>query len=254
MIWLYGTSIEDGNQYEMEEALKIYFDFRKSLGRKPSSREFYQKFPKKKLEKLFLGGKSYTQLQEQAGDVPNKFSSPKSNLEGILLKWGELARITLKTNNKFPVISDWAYHGFKPSVNGFSKSHNLKWSEIPEVFYKKFKDNQDWGDIISKISIDTSEVESVELNNSECYVYLMNDLRNNTYKIGISNDPEYRERTLQSEQPKIKLIAAKKYINRKIAGAIEKALHNLYSHKRKRGEWFYLDKEDVFEISATLND
>ncbi|MCB5188558.1 GIY-YIG nuclease family protein [Methylobacillus caricis] len=62
-----------------------------------------------------------------------------------------------------------------------------------------------------------------------------------------------REKTLQSEQPKIDLIAAKKYINRKIALNMEKALHQTYSHKRKRGEWFHLDSEDISEISITLN-
>jgi hypothetical protein len=29
-----------------------------------------------------------------------------------------------------------------------------------------------------------------------CYVYLMKDVSNNYYKIGISKTPEYRERTL----------------------------------------------------------
>ena len=43
--------------------------------------------------------------------------------------------------------------------------------------------------------------------NEICYVYLMIDLSNNHYKIGISNKPEYREKTLQSEKPSIEMIS-----------------------------------------------
>lgn len=70
----------------------------------------------------------------------------------------------------------------------------------------------------------------------------MLDTKTNFHKIVISNKAEYREKTLQSEKPSIKLIAKKKYINRRIAANFEKALHDSYSHKRKRGEWFLLDE------------
>ncbi|ARU54598.1 hypothetical protein OLMES_0495 [Oleiphilus messinensis] len=82
----------------------------------------------------------------------------------------------------------------------------------------------------------------------------MRDIRNNACKIGISANPVIRERTLQSEQPQIELLALKKFINRKIALAIEKALHVVYNDKRKRGEWFNLDTEDISELVATLDD
>ena len=62
-----------------------------------------------------------------------------------------------------------------------------------------------------------------------CFVYLMYDEANGFYKIGMSNNPVYREGTLQSEKPTIKLIASHKYPTRKFAFAIEAALHNLYS-------------------------
>ncbi|MFB9057813.1 GIY-YIG nuclease family protein [Mariniflexile ostreae] len=85
-----------------------------------------------------------------------------------------------------------------------------------------------------------------------CFVYLMHDISNNYYKIGISNNPEYRERTLQSEKPTIEMIASKKFPIRKIADSIEKALHNTYSEKRLRGEWFELNAKDVEYIKETL--
>jgi hypothetical protein len=86
----------------------------------------------------------------------------------------------------------------------------------------------------------------------ECYVYLMIDVVNHHHKIGISNNPEWREKTLQSEKPTIELIASKKFVSRKIASSIEKALHATYSEKRIRGEWFLLDKSDVNDIIKTL--
>ena len=85
-----------------------------------------------------------------------------------------------------------------------------------------------------------------------CYVYLMKDTTNGYYKIGISNTPEYREKTLQSEKPTIELLASKKYPTRKIAEAIESALHTAYSQQRLRGEWFKLDDVDVAAIIETL--
>lgn len=91
-----------------------------------------------------------------------------------------------------------------------------------------------------------------EISTEFCFVYLMHDTSNGYYKIGISNNPEYRERTLQSEKPTIEMIASKKFPIRKIADSIEKALHDTYSEKRLRGEWFELDAKDIEHIIETL--
>ena len=85
-----------------------------------------------------------------------------------------------------------------------------------------------------------------------CYVYLMRDNTNGYHKIGISNKPEYREKTLQSEKPSIEMLACKKFPTRKIAESIESALHTTYSQQRIRGEWFKLDDVDVAAIIETL--
>lgn len=88
--------------------------------------------------------------------------------------------------------------------------------------------------------------------NELCYVYLMHDTVNNFYKIGISNSPEYRERTLQSEKPSIIMVCYKSFPKRKIAEALEKVLHEVYSSKRVRGEWFSLNEEDIKDVSYIL--
>lgn len=239
---------------KIQKAISAYNTLKKELGGKPSSREFFKVYPKRDLYRAFEGGNAYSRLQELAGDSPNVFSSSKSNLNEILIKWGELARKTLGQYGKLPIQADWSINKLRPSVSGIEKSHGFKWSEIPYIFQNEFVEKEEWNDILQSIPSFEGKEDLGEIRNEECFVYLMKDLRNNSHKIGISSSPERRERTLQSEQPKTELIAAKKYINRKIALNIEKALHETYKHKRKRGEWFDLDNEDLKEIIATLND
>lgn len=86
-----------------------------------------------------------------------------------------------------------------------------------------------------------------------CYVYLMHDTTNHYFKIGMSNDPKYRERTLQSEKPTIDTIIAKRYPIRSIARNIEKALQNTYMDKHVRGEWYRLERIDVEHLIESLS-
>lgn len=85
-----------------------------------------------------------------------------------------------------------------------------------------------------------------------CFLYLMLDTTNNYHKIGISNKPVYREKTLQSEKPTIEMVCAKRFPNRKIAASFEQALHQAYSEKRIRGEWFDLSNKEIKEIEESL--
>lgn len=101
-----------------------------------------------------------------------------------------------------------------------------------------------------------SQTDSVDNQNKEMdeqvFVYLMIDKNTGYHKIGISNNPQYREHTLQNEKPTIDLLCSKRFPNRKIAQAIESALHSLYGNKRIRGEWFDLGEQDVVDIKNTL--
>lgn len=99
-------------------------------------------------------------------------------------------------------------------------------------------------------AIDDSEPEERE--EDYCYVYLMKDTTNNFHKIGISSKPKYRERTLQSEKPTIELTFSKVFPLRTIAENMEKTLHESFSDKRIRGEWFELSDDDVEHIKQSL--
>lgn len=77
------------------------------------------------------------------------------------------------------------------------------------------------------------------------YLYLIRDERNNLVKIGRSKNPSARERTLQSEMPLLSLFW-------KVEGFEDEEvkLHEIFSDKRIRGEWFQLDESDVDFIKS----
>ncbi|RYJ44267.1 GIY-YIG nuclease family protein [Flavobacterium beibuense] len=85
-----------------------------------------------------------------------------------------------------------------------------------------------------------------------CYVYLMQDCKNRRYKIGMSKNPDYREKTLRSEDPEITTLGSRRFMTRKLAADFEKNLHAKYLHQRVRGEWFCLGQEEVDEILSCL--
>lgn len=127
-----------------------------------------------------------------------------------------------------------------------------------KFYFQKYKQAlSECGTVLESQSSEDSIIEEAKKDEptwkeTSCFVYLMKDESNGFYKIGISNKPEYRERTLQSEKPTIVLLKAKEYPTRTIAEAIESALHKAYGEKRLRGEWFELDEKDVKDIESTL--
>tara|TARA_R110002050_G_C8610186_1_gene486439 strand:+ start:49 stop:558 length:510 start_codon:yes stop_codon:yes gene_type:complete len=68
--------------------------------------------------------------------------------------------------------------------------------------------------------------------------YLIKNKRNNLYKIGRSNNPKNREKTLQSEEPLIEIVKT-------WDEDIEGKLHIEYNKYRVRGEWFNLNEIQV---------
>lgn len=68
--------------------------------------------------------------------------------------------------------------------------------------------------------------------------YIIKDKNTGLYKIGKSNNPKNREKTLQAEKPTYQLI---KTFNKNW----ESHLHKKYKEQRLRGEWFNLSKLQV---------
>lgn len=80
------------------------------------------------------------------------------------------------------------------------------------------------------------------------FVYLMRNSRNGYTKIGFSKHPRFREKTLQSEEPEIEIVAM-------IPGTtdLEAAIHHKYSPARIRGEWFLLSAFDIDDIVVAFS-
>lgn len=73
------------------------------------------------------------------------------------------------------------------------------------------------------------------------YVYLMKNKNNGYYKIGKAQNPKYRERTLQSQEPEVELIFAEP----ERPDFNEKLLHKKYEKDKIRGEWHNLTETQV---------
>jgi hypothetical protein len=93
-----------------------------------------------------------------------------------------------------------------------------------------------------------SDKHPESLSNGFTKVYVMIDKNTGYYKIGRSNNPIHREKTLQSEKPSIELLH-QFYARIKD----EKELHNLFSTKRIRGEWFDLSGSDISKVFDYFN-
>lgn len=104
-----------------------------------------------------------------------------------------------------------------------------------------------------KNNVSDDDINETIQKEEKCHVYLMHDTSNNMYKIGVSNSPVYREKTLQSEKPTIEMLSSKPFVSRKMAMTLEKSLHENYKEKRIRGEWFELTPTDVSDITDMLN-
>ncbi len=233
------------------ELIKRFKELKNSLGVVPSQRQFLAETGiSDRALKSAYGSKAYSKLVIDCGEQPNSFNTDKYSEDHILEQYGNLILI----NKELPVSADWSFNKCTPDTSAL-RQRGIQWSALKNMFLDFAKEKPEWNEAIQIIKEKNPIVllPSKEKNIKGCYVYLMYDKRTKLYKIGISNTPEFREKTLQSEQPLIELIAAKKYINRRIAANIEKALHETYSHKRKRGEWFILDKEEIEEIVDTLS-
>lgn len=88
--------------------------------------------------------------------------------------------------------------------------------------------------INNKKSIQDFNQKKIKTKSKKQKTYILKDNNTGYYKIGKSNNPLNREKTLQSEKPTYTLIKTFKK-------NIEKDLHNKYIKQRIRGEWFNLN-------------
>lgn len=124
-------------------------------------------------------------------------------------------------------------------IEGYLFFPTVEFSNVDECYVKKENAPQSVMAIIGSFPPPYTG-EKTETYNISKNTYLMID-GNGYTKIGKSSNPEYRERTLQSEKPTVRLIAIAEK-------DIEQYLHDKYSDKRVRGEWFSLTDMDRKQI------
>lgn len=96
----------------------------------------------------------------------------------------------------------------------------------------------------------TKKAKSDQCNYTPGNVYLMMNEVNQRVKIGrTKNKPQYRERTLQSQEPEITLLYHKKA---KCMVGTEKHLHKKFKNKRYRGEWFDLSTVEIEDAKSLI--
>ena len=127
-------------KYTKEDIVREYTNLRGSLGVPPSASVFFKEtgIHKRHLDRVF-GGSSFSKLVLECGDSPQKFSKPKSDIEGILIQWGNLARML----DRLPTMADWTFNNCQPTADGITKSHNIKWTDLSYKFIEYFSGKEE---------------------------------------------------------------------------------------------------------------
>lgn len=90
------------------------------------------------------------------------------------------------------------------------------------------------------------EIESVMRQNRLMFV--------NEFKVGESNKPIERVRNLQTGNPRqLYIYKVIDCATKERAKAIEEIIHCRLSHRRNRGEWFNVTKDEIDEICEEIN-
>ena len=77
------------------------------------------------------------------------------------------------------------------------------------------------------------------------YVYVIRGRDDGLYKIGLTVDPVKRLQTFQTARPDLSF---EHLIRCRDRYAVERRLHEQFARKRRRGEWFALDRGDLEAI------
>lgn len=191
-----------------------------------------------------------------AGEISNDFKERMVKMSGevpSILKgpgYGYFSNMCPEVS-LFDTDNSMGYFQKKACSEGsWDKEENPKFKILEEKHYSECLEFSKY--FFEKRTV--KEPKTRKQNSLDCYTYLMIDKRTRYYKIGFSNTPKYREKTLQSEQPSIEMIAHRRFIDRKLAQDFEKQLHQKFDSKRIRGEWFDLNPQDVNDIMKLLTE
>lgn len=172
------------------------------------------------------------------GDLKSEFKKDKKRfLKGCALYWDhseDLHAICFALGNGVAYIAD------QPEAFG-------TWTSLIQALQNPVIPQSAKDQINTQIAkLGRPKPAPVKREPSKTRIYLMRNGRNGLFKIGASQNPQHRERTLQSEEPEVHLIEH-------WPGTMkdEEDLHLRFAEVRVRGEWFRLNAQQVKELLST---
>ena len=157
---------EKGKYIEKYKELKAI-----NNGKKPLKKEFlhFCNIHERVLLKLY-GKDSYSKLQQDCGDNPNKLQLVRTPITQILDQYGDLVR----KHQRLPVTADWIEADFYPRYDGLRKVHNLRWPDMPVKFIELYSDKIEWKDVIEILNEKGNLNESKNIDKN--FIELLNKL------------------------------------------------------------------------------
>lgn len=136
--------------------------------------------------------------------------------------------------------------------NGVTYKYDYKWEEEEDGKHYCIRNFAIGYPKLSQLSNNNLTSEPLKDGCLSCFVYIMRNNDNGAYKIGISNDPAYREHTLQSQEPNITCIFQVEFPTREIARDIEHNMHIKYAEYHMRGEWYAIPHEEISKVMLDI--
>ncbi len=149
---------------EKSDIIAQYNQLKKYLGHQPSAKEFYKNTSvSQRALQNFYGANAWNKFVEQCGGLPKVFNTDKTDFNEVLIQYGNLFR-ELK---RHPPAAEWDYRKYTPTISGIVRTHDTKWSEMPQKF-KDFAYGQiEWQDVIELIPKNNSISQVGFHNNTE---------------------------------------------------------------------------------------
>jgi len=142
-----------------EECVEKYKEFKNTKnGETPEYREFL-KFARidKRILIRFFGSATYSKLQQEAGDTPNRLQMERTPIAVIMHSYGDL----VTELGVVPPSSEWTMRGLKPSETGLRKAPQKVVVLILEATRKDKYDN--FSELVDRYrNVDQNSVEVIK--------------------------------------------------------------------------------------------
>lgn len=187
---------------KQKEIIGKYKKLKLELERSPTVKEFFRIVPRRKCEDSFPKN-TYSAIQIAAGDKPRKFRQPRRSEDEFFEIYGKAIRDFIK---HVPTEAEWRSRKLRPTVDGYRKQPNIKWSQMPLAFIDWAVSKSKWEDVVyicdSYYKENSLYSKKTEVSTASYgYMYLMKANKKGQYKIGRTGSPGGRTSQLSQLDP-----------------------------------------------------